>query len=90
MAHDIKQKAYMDGLYVKNFGFKMDFLCLLRTFETVFLLKGYHEGSAEDVVESEKRKLKAAKSKLRSKQKRGFFALFSSPSSYGEGREADS
>lgn len=65
LAHDIKEKAYMDGLYAKNFGAKMDLLCIMRTVETVLLMKGYQEGSAEDIVASERRKLNAVSSKAK-------------------------
>lgn len=44
LAHDIVEKSNFDEYYTQNLSFKMDMICLLRTFYTVGLGAGYEEG----------------------------------------------
>lgn len=43
---DIRQKARLDGIYVKKLGLLMDLRCVLKTFVSVLFAKGVREGSA--------------------------------------------
>lgn len=40
----VREKARMDGEYVKNFGFKTDLKCVLLTAKVILSSKGYKEG----------------------------------------------
>lgn len=44
LAHDVKEKARADAVYVKNVCARMDIKCLAKTFNVVVLAKGYMEG----------------------------------------------
>ena len=46
----VKEKAAMDGYYVKNFGLLMDIKCLIMTLTAVLSMRGHREGCKNDEV----------------------------------------
>jgi len=41
---EIEEKAYMDGIYAKNFGLRMDLKCFFKTLGVIFTGHGHREG----------------------------------------------
>lgn len=46
---DVEEKAYMDGVYAKNFGVKMDWRCVIKTIGILSTGKGHKEGFSGDI-----------------------------------------
>lgn len=65
---EIEEKAYMDGVYVKNFGPHMDLKCLLKTLEVVFTGSGHREGFNDGVSVKKIHLLKYALSRTNGKR----------------------
>lgn len=68
---DIEEKAYMDGVYAKNFGVKMDWRCIVKTCEIIITGEGHREGYHGSDVE----KIKLSSLSKNRKKTKNFFSI---------------
>jgi len=66
---EIEEKAYMDGIYAKNFGLRMDLKCFFKTLGVVFTGSGHREGFDDGIKVKKIHSLKYALSRTSKKQR---------------------